>query len=361
MAIFKKIRDGKAWNGDWWIGYKDAQGKRHRERVGTSYTLAKEVLTKRQNDAVERRNFPGRAANGVLFSVVADKFWQLHGQHLSKNWRYILAALVKRFGGRRIGQISTGDIQAFYNEYASKGRPGSPSTANRYLTHLSSIFNRAKHFGDFYGENPCAAIKKKREPNHRVRYLSLEEMDRLSRAIHPRLRPIVACAIMTGMRRGELLGLVWQNINLERRVIHILKSKSGRSREIPIAGALWKALVEFGVRPAGVVFNLPAITLRRHFHRALRDAHIESFRFHDLRHTFASHFIMRTGDLIALQRLLGHSSLTQTQKYAHLSQAHMAKGMALFEAGMPLLGAVERGEGARGKPASEPHQLGAVQ
>src|SRR5579883_867406 len=139
MAIFKK-------RGKWWIGYRDHTGKRHREPTGsTSYALAKEILAKRQNEVAERRNFPGRVVNARPFSEVADKFWEQHGRFLkSKTW----ASLFKKikaapFGLKRIGSITSGDLQAFYNVVAAgqlnkKGK-GSVATANRYLSLASSI------------------------------------------------------------------------------------------------------------------------------------------------------------------------------------------------------------------------------
>lgn len=356
MAIFKK-------RGVWWIGYR-LNGKRRRESVGASHSLAKEVLAKRLAEAAERKHFPGRSANAALFTVVAEKFWKLHGQHLrSRSWRYTLDIFIDRFGSRKIGQISVAEIQAFYNEIASRGRPGSPSTANRHLTLLSSVFGKAKSWGDFYGDNPCAAVRRQREANHRLRYLSQNEIDRLMRAAHPRLQPVLACAIMTGMRKGELLQLAWESVDLERQVIFILKSKSGRPREIPIAGLLKVILAGLGPRTNGSVFDLPDIMLRRYFDRALKDAKIEAFRFHDLRHTFASHFLMRTGDLPTLQRLLGHSTPILTLRYAHLSQAHIAAGMAVFEAGMALGAPETAGQGSGANPrvvSQEPEALPSV-
>ncbi|MFH1723132.1 MAG: site-specific integrase [Elusimicrobiota bacterium] len=200
---------------------------------------------------------------------------------------------------------------------------------------IRSVFNRARMWGDFYGENPALGVKADREPAHRLRYLSRDEMDRLLRAAHPRLRPVLLCALLTGMRRGEILGLDWENVDLERGLIYVLKSKSGKPREIPIAGKLRDVLAELIPRASGSVFGFPYITLRRLFARALREAGIHSFRFHDLRHTFASHFIMRTNDLPTLQALLGHSTPAMTRRYAHLSRGHLASEMAAFESAIP--------------------------
>jgi integrase len=332
MAIFKK-------NGRVWIGYRGADGKRHRESlgVGASVALAKEVLAKRLAAAAEKKHFPGRVAQQTPFRDVAEKFWELHGQHLrAKGWRQMLDAIIKAFGDKKIGQITVGDVQRLHNSIAARGRPGSPSTANRYLGVLSSVFNKAKDWGDFYGDNPCLAIKKLREPAHRVRYLTREEMARLLAVAHPRLRPILACALMTGMRRGEILGLRWENVDARAEALHILESKSGRPRVVPMLPQLKSVLESIGPRASGRVFQIPVISVRRYFAQALRAAGVEKFRFHDLRHTFASHFAMTTGNLTVLQNILGHSTPAMTMRYAHLSRAHLASEMARFQAGMAL-------------------------
>jgi len=87
------------------------------------------------------------------------------------------------------------------------------------------------------------------------------------------------------MRRGEILSLTWANVDLNQNHIYILQSKSGKGREIPIAAKLHEVLTNMGpMEPAAKVFNVPDITLRRHFEQLLKDAGIAGFRFHDLRH-----------------------------------------------------------------------------
>ena len=327
MAVFKK-------RGKWWIGYR-VNGKRRREPTGaTSHALAKEILVKRLNEVVEHRHFPTRRAIGRSFAEAADKYWDLVGRHSkSRTWRYMLAILKAEFGAKKLVAVSVADVQGYYNR---RREETSHATANRYLTLLSAVFNRAKEWGDFYGENPCSSIKKIREEEHRVRYLSAEEIERLLRASPGRLYPVVVCALLTGMRRGEILGLTWENVSLERDTLYIPQSKSGKPRELPIPGKLREVLLTIGPRGEGRVFDLPVIMLRRLFSRALKDAGIFGFRFHDLRHTMASHFVMRTSDLYALQRLLVHSTPAMTQRYAQLSRGHMASNIAAFEAAIPI-------------------------
>lgn len=331
--------------GDWWIDYRGSDGKRHREPVGAgaSYSLAKEVLAKRLTAVSEQRHFPGRVANAKPFSEVMDGFWEKHGRFMrGESWGGCFKVIRRTFGSKRIGSITAGDCQAFYNEIAAPRQEGQPprySTANRYLTLLRLIFNRAADWGEFHGDNPCGRVRKGKEPAHRIKFLSQEEMTRLLDVSHPRLRPIVACALLTGMRRGEMLTLTWENVSLETDTIHILRSKSGKARQVPVGAKLREVLTTLGPRESGSVFELSEIMLRRYFDVALRKAGILDFRFHDLRHTFASHFVMRTNDLPTLQMLLGHSSPVMTQRYAHLSKGHLATNVAVFESAIPLNGA----------------------
>lgn len=116
----------------------------------------------------------------------------------------------------------------------------------------------------------------------------------------------------------------------------MLKSKSGKPREVPIAPKLHDVLISLSSKRDGLIFDIPEITLRRYFGTALREAKIFGFRFHDLRHTFASHFIMRTGDLPTLQEILGHHSPQMTQRYAHLAKGHLASEMQIFDSAMPI-------------------------
>lgn len=333
MAIFKK-------RGLWWVGYR-VNGKRRREPVGASYSLAKEVLAKRLTERAERKHFPGRVANAKPFEIVADKFWDLHGQHLeSRSWAYMLKEVREEFKGKKIGAITAADVQVFYNKIAART---SPSTANKFLTITHSLFSKAKAWGDFFGDNPCGQVKRQREAPHRLRYLSTDEITALYQVAHPRLYPVLVCALMTGMRKGEILGLRWENVSLERSTIYILKAKSGKPREVPIAEKLREELEHVGPRAEGPVFDLPEIMLRRYFAEAVKAAKLpatgpDKVTLHTLRHSFASWFIMRTSDLPALQKLLGHSTPLLTMRYAHLSRGHMAANMATFEAGMPAKG-----------------------
>ena len=178
------------------------------------------------------------------------------------------------------------------------------------------------------------------ENNRRLRYLSKEECDRLVKACAPHLRPVVITALNTGMRRGEILGLTWDRVDLQNSLILLDITKNGERREIPINSTLretFKGLVRRLDNPH--VFYDPATgkrlqDVKRSFSTALRRAKILDFHFHDLRHTFASHAVMAGVDLTTLKELLGHKTLTMTLRYSHLAPGHKVAAVELLDSAL---------------------------
>jgi len=141
------------------------------------------------------------------------------------------------------------------------------------------------------------------------------------------------------MRRGEILNLKWENVDLKHGFILLEKTKNGERREIPMNEALKQLFRQlFAQRrlDTDYIFVNPQTGKRytefkRSFHTALRKAGIRDFRFHDLRHTFASQLVMNGVDLKTVQELLGHKYITMTMRYSHLSQAHKKEAVRVLE------------------------------
>jgi integrase len=163
------------------------------------------------------------------------------------------------------------------------------------------------------------------EQNERLRYLTEEECKRLVDCFSSTLKPIVIAALNSGMRKQEILGLKWQQIDLANDYIHLEKTKSGKRRELPINDVLKKTLssVMRKIDIEYVFYNpqtrRPYRDIRKSFDAALKKAKINNFVPHNCRHTYASHFVMNGGSLKALQEILGHENIKITMKYAHLS------------------------------------------
>src|SRR4030042_3734162 len=180
-----------------------------------------------------------------------------------------------------------------------------------------------------------------KENNHRLRFLTDSEIEALLKACEdlkthtPHLRPIVETALLTGMRRGEMLSLIWEQIR--NGFIYLTETKSGKARQIPINDRLAEVLKEVrrgNQLKSSYVFcdsqGQRFLEVKRSFASACRKAGIEAFRFHDLRHTFASQLVMRGASLKAVQELLGHASLAMTMRYAHLSHEHLKDSVNLL-------------------------------
>lgn len=197
-----------------------------------------------------------------------------------------------------------------------------PATVNHEVKCLKHMFKMATTVWELTEHNPTNGIKTFREDNERLRFLTSVEREQLINACKDGpdyLRWIVLLATNTGMRRGEILNLEWKDVSLEKELIRIPKSKSGKPRDIPMNQVAIDVLKSIP-NTEGKIF--PIGEFRRSWNTALKRAGITNLRFHDLRHEFASQLVMSGADMKVVQEVLGHSSLRTTQRYAHISDEH---------------------------------------
>lgn len=350
MGLFR-LRKSKEWGIRYSI--KDANGKwvRYQEKIGTSHALAVTTLKDRLGAIAKGKFDPAKCkANAApTFAEFMVKYWALEwSRKKGKGKEGMKAYLLKTFGKMKLSAITLVKVQEFYNV---KMDETTAATANRYLARLSTIMTVARDWKSYVGENTCLKVKTEEEDEGRERFLSLDEIATLLGNTSPKIKGVVMCALHTGMRRGQILGLDWKRVNLARGFIVGPKAKRGTPPHIPITPQFREVLEAIGPMQEGVVFEVSKETIKRHFGRALTRSKILDFRFHDLRHTFASHFVMRTCDLVTLQKILGHQSPRMTQRYANLSRAHVESQMVAFSSGMPGMGAKAPVSDQGAKPA----------
>jgi integrase len=177
------------------------------------------------------------------------------------------------------------------------------------------------------------------ENNRRLRYLTQEECRALINGCDAHARPIVVMALNTGMRKGEILNLKWENIDLKNNFILLNQdqTKNGERKEIPINNTLKEALKGITRRlDIPYVFynpktDKPYDNIVKSFYTAMKRAGIKDFRFHDLRHTFASQLVMAGVDLTTVRELLGHKTLTMTLRYSHLAPSHKVNAVNILD------------------------------
>ena len=230
----------------------------------------------------------------------------------------ITAARISEYKARRLAASSVRRKDADGN-----GTPLSAASINRPLAVLRHLLRLAHEEWELLPAVP--KIKLEKEPQGRVRWLTADEEGRLIEACaksqNRALAAIVAVALETGLRRGELLGLTWDRVDLSRGVIRLEVTKSGRRREVPMRQVVYNVLASLPGPREGRVW--PAGDIRTAFENAVTEAKLDDFHFHDCRHHFASWFMMRGGSLLALKEILGHATLAMTMRYAHLAPEHL--------------------------------------
>ena len=265
------------------------------------------------------------------FNEFAEMYLEREGPLLKsiRTERNRVLAWAREFGNRPLGQITREEIEAWRRERMTTSRP---ATINRDLSRLRRMFSLAVEWG-LLEESPMQGIKFLRENNARTRYLSLEECQRLiASCMAPHIRAMVSVALHSGMRLGEILNLRWYDLDFSSGFILVRDSKNGESRHVPMDATLFALFRAYPHRPStDLVFSSSSgghiVDVRTGFLNSCKRAGLIDLHFHDLRHTFASQFVMSGGDLYILKEILGHKSITMTQRYAHLSPTYKIKAI----------------------------------
>jgi integrase len=244
-----------------------------------------------------------------------------------------------KIGDKMIVEVNSALVNQMRDELKKDGTQGdgtrSAATVNRFLAILSHVFTIAINDWQWATENPVKRVSRLKEPKGRVRFLSDEERDALLTAcneIDPTLHLIVVLALSTGARRGEIMNLRWPDVDLPRGLAILQETKNGERRSLPLVGyslELLKAYREKGVRHLGSDLVFPdardpskPFNFRALWYRAIKQAEIANFRFHDLRHTAASYLAMGGATLAEISHVLGHKSLSMVARYAHIADNH---------------------------------------
>ena len=323
-AIYqRKTKDGRI---RWYLDYRDEMGKRIQRVVVNAQTadeagLALQTEVKRVFDRAQGIKEQKR----IIFNDFAPLYVDNYAKPNKRSWRcddYCIEAHLKPYFGKLdLGAITPLDVESFRAQRLEAGIK--KSTSNRELALLKRMFHLASDWG-YSADNPVAKVKLFSErDNLKERVFTADEETKLLAYCAPHLRPIVVFALNTGMRRGEILGLRWDQVDPAGKSVLVKRTKSGRDRSIPLneaAAGVIKA--QRKTSPGSYVF--PSTkgkefmrTVDHSFGHACRLAGIVGLRFHDLRHTFATRLIRRGADIITVQALLGHYAVTVTQRYTH--------------------------------------------
>lgn len=328
-------------NGKWYVNYV-FKGERYRQMVGSSKKKAREVLRKIEGDIVND-TFNLLVKQKMSFKEIAEYWLENYSKtnnapsQYRKNRERINLHLIPFFGGRDIRYITPRMIDE-YKE--SKHGMVKPATINRTLAILRKMFNDAIRWG-FTASSPMRMIRQLHEPQEGYDYYKEYEVRLFLRNCSGVFYPIASCAVYTGMRVGEIVSLRWQDVDLDRKVIRVERSSGGSTknrkvRYVPVNSRLREVLRALNERKNGeLVFpcengRMRSIDFRGEMRRAAEKAGLRKIRMHDLRHTFASNFVIKGGNIISLQKILGHSTINMTLRYSHLAPDFMASEIELL-------------------------------
>lgn len=321
----------------WWMNLT-LDGTRIRRSTGTSdKKLAEAILAKVMTLHLEGKWFDLDQARLRTLEELRDRYLKERSSRKAKlsqvRDRGCFCHLLAFFGNCSLADITSRKI----NEYKEHRLTHvSSQSVVKELGILRNAFNVAIKEWEWCKDNPVSRISMPKLPQGRVRHLDKKGLNDLLSASESWFRPIVLTAVYTGMRQGNILSLTWKQVDLQGRYITLEETKNGERQLIPMHEELSRVFMGLSkVRLLGsdLVFHrdgrpLKKMTVSRALKRACSIAGIEDFRFHDLRHTFASLLIEAGEELYTVQRLLGHKDGRMTQRYAHMKYEKLARAVS---------------------------------
>jgi integrase len=334
----------------YWITYKGLDGVQKFESARSTLKAdAEYLLACRRKEVAEGTPpaVPTRKQYSTTFADLAKRYLEFcAAQRDIKSKAGRVNQLVKEFGNVKLVSFTLATVEGYQGKKLAEPRPArklngvarlpmASASVNRLLATLKNMFTKAEQWGLVPEQTlkTVRRVKLARETAGRLRFLTGDEARRLIDSCGPGLRGIVSFALHTGCRREEILSLKWEDVDLKHGFIHLPKTKNGEGRDIPINAELKETLRRIVRRlDSPFVFLNPETgnryrDIKRSFATACRKTGIRDFRFHDLRHTFASHLVMAGVDITTVSRLMGHKSLTMTLRYSHLAPDHLQRAV----------------------------------
>ncbi|MCK9818279.1 tyrosine-type recombinase/integrase [Pseudomonas sp. MAFF 302046] len=270
-------------------------------------------------------------------SDLVNLWFRLHGQNLKtgEQRQRLLAAMVERMGNPKAAKFTANHFAAYRAERAegrhTRSTPGrgfskkngevkpiSANMLNHELSYLQAVFNELERLGEWEGENPLSKVRKLKFDEAEMAYLSADQITSLLQALAAQdsdVELIAEVCLATGARWGEAEKLLPRQVR--NCLIHYNKTKSSKNRSVPISPELQLRLnAALPFRPGYNIFRKVVSQIGLELP--------EGQLTHVLRHTFGAYYMQVGGDILTLQRVLGHATLAMTQKYAHFSPGHLA-------------------------------------
>jgi len=324
-------------NGIWHCDFVDPAGRQIRRSLKTrDEKLAKMMVSKMMKDAYEKGNFDMKKPAKMKFKELAKEVLEYANGRKKcyvKVYVPIMKHLVEYFGEKYLGEI---DLRLINKYQTSRKGEVADITVNKEIEMIRICFNHAIKMKYIYS-NPVVGVQYYKIPERKFRFLDEGEIATLLANSTGYIRDIILVAIYTGARKSEILNLTWDRVDFNNRLVIYDKTKNNKIREIPMSSEIEAMLSKRrAADPKGIyVFpgevGKPIGAMYKSFWSVLDKAEIKECRFHDLRHTFASHLVMAGVNILSVKELLGHSELSTTMIYAHLAPNHNRGAISALE------------------------------
>ena len=358
-------------DGRWLWSFKDPSGRYHRN-IARTKNEARTYLEKIRTAKREGRYMDRRMKVSATFEEACKKFLEWGEVNLSKSTSSQDATFVERWGkspyfkGKVLDQITVADVEAY--KAVTRKKVGARQT-DYILSRLRRLFFLSINTWELCEKNPVSGGKVKffNVKARRDRYVTPEEEAKILENADPRLRPAIVLSIHTGLRQDELLSMTWSEVDLkvgghgEVKVRGEL-AKDREDRHIPLSATARSILdaLPRSLQPEVRIFRFLGLgrgNVNRMWYEALSAAKVnegvprnQRITWHTLRHTFASRLVMAGVDLATIQKLMGHSNITTTMRYAHLARPHIEEAVLVLDPKLHF--SCTCPEGVAGKAAS---------
>ncbi|MGE4194633.1 MAG: tyrosine-type recombinase/integrase [Pseudodesulfovibrio sp.] len=356
----KRREEGLGWASEGWSEQKASTvlaelKKAHITGEGAHTLAEKRAQAKAERQARQEAEALEAQANVTFAQVFRENYLPAERLNKSKvscdkedgflrNW------IEPVFGHKPLKSVTPFDLERLKKKMLDAGK--SPKTTHYVLGTVRQLFNFAKRHGLYEGENPVRLVKKPVSDNRRLRFLSKDEANRLLDALRERSQDLYDMALLslhTGMRAGEIFTLTWLDVDLERRLLTLRDTKSGKNRTAfmtedvakMIEGRVAERLDAHGlVFPdrkgkkrveVSNVFQIVADSIG--MNNGVTDRR-QKVVFHTLRHTYASWLVEQGVDLYTVKELMGHGTLAMTERYSHLAPDTLRRAVRTLEAGL---------------------------
>lgn len=317
----KKLDDGR-YEVD--VRPQGADGKRIRRKFktkGEAQVFERHVLVNFHN-----KEWIEKPADRRKMTELLDRWWIYHGKvhpngEADKGRLTTIIARFAELGVTRADQLNRKSITDYRVAMMNEGLK--PSSVNRHIAMMSGIFTKLINAGEYGSRNPFREVKNLKEATSEMAFLSDDEIAALLAHLEGDERNAVLVCLSTGGRWGEVSGLKAEHII--NQMVTFMKTKNGKRRTIPLSIELVREIKQ---KNSGRLFNASYYKVRNAL-RTVKPDLPDGQAVHVLRHTFATHFMMNGGNIITLQRILGHSNIQQTMTYAHFAPDFLQDAVTL--------------------------------